>query len=293
MMRSVTIWSEGTRLAGDLFIPEDLKSGEKRPTILLCHGWGGPKEHLSATYAPFFCEAGFVCLTFDYRGWFESDARLVVDEKQGEPDDEGFLTVKARAVRDVVDTADQLLDITNCIDFLAGEDAVDMERFGIWGSSMGGGHVVHIAGTDARVKCLVSQVGAPNVALDDVMAAVVNQRATEKARGVHGSLPPQTDGHESLVGKPDYAKMVRFAAIKAAGGITAPSLFIDQEEEELFDRNVQYPEVIKRMDPSVPTEYHTFPGPHYDIYEKNYERGSNLERDWFIKHLMDDQASGS
>jgi len=270
MKKSVTIWSEGTRLAGDLFLPDDLKPGEKRPTILLCLGWGGPKEHLSETYAPFFCEAGFVCMTFDYRGWFSSDARLVVDDKQGEPDEDGFLTVRARPVREVVDTLDQLLDITNCIDFLAGEEAVDIERFGIWGTSMGGGHVIHIAGTDPRVKCLVSQVGAPNVALDDNMSAFVNQRATEKARGVHGALPPMVDGHETLSGKPDYAKMVRHAAIKSAAGITAPSLFIDQEEEGLFDRSAQYPEVMKRMSSDIPTEYRTFPGPHYDIYDKNY-----------------------
>ena len=46
MRKAVTIWSQGTKLAGDLFIPDDIASGEKRPAILLCHGWGGLKEHL-------------------------------------------------------------------------------------------------------------------------------------------------------------------------------------------------------------------------------------------------------
>ena len=103
MKKPVTIWSEGTRIAGDLFVPDDLKEGEKRPAILLCHGWAGPKSHLSATYAPFFCEAGFICLTFDYRGWYESDARLVTMDKQPEPDGDGMITVRARPVVEVVD----------------------------------------------------------------------------------------------------------------------------------------------------------------------------------------------
>lgn len=38
MKREVIIWSEGTRMAADLFLPDDLRDGEKRPAILLCHG---------------------------------------------------------------------------------------------------------------------------------------------------------------------------------------------------------------------------------------------------------------
>mgnify|MGYP001208506028 FL=1 len=135
MKTEVNIWSEGTKLCGDLFIPDDLKSGEKRPAIQLCHGWGGPKEHLNNTYAPFFLEAGFICLTFDYRGWFTSDARLVSEEAQREPDEDGTLTLRVRPVRDVVDPFDQYHDIINCLDFLSGEECVDTDRIGIWGSS--------------------------------------------------------------------------------------------------------------------------------------------------------------
>lgn len=60
MKKEVIIWSEGTRMAADLFLPDDLRDGEKRPAILLCHGWAGPKSHLSSTYAPYFCKGGFV-----------------------------------------------------------------------------------------------------------------------------------------------------------------------------------------------------------------------------------------
>lgn len=285
MKKEVTIWSEGTRLAGDLFLPEDLKEGEKRPAILLCHGWGGPKQHLSATYALYFCQAGFICLTFDYRGWFESDARLVVDDKQGEVDEGGFLTVKARPVREVVDPLDQVVDVNNCLDFLIGEEAVDTDRIGIWGSSFGGGHVVYMAGTDDRIKCMVSQVGAPNSPFTDDMRVLTQLRGVEKARGVYGPMPPALDAHETLIGKPDYAKMARYNPVDVAPNITAPSLFIDQSQEELFVREDQYPVVKAIVEKNAPTVHHTFEGTHYDIYEKNYKEGAKLARDWFVKYL--------
>jgi dipeptidyl aminopeptidase/acylaminoacyl peptidase len=285
MKRAVTIWSEGTRLAGDLFTPDDLAADEKRPAILLCHGWGGPKQHLSSTYAPFFCEAGFVCLTFDYRGWFESDARLVVDDAQPEPDADGYVSVRARPVREVVDPLDQIADITNCLDFLVGEESVDTDRVGIWGSSYGSGHVVQIAGTDSRIRCLVSQVGAPNPVLSPEITRMAQQRATEKARGSYGPMPPGIDGHPTLAGKPDWAKMSRYRPIDVAPNIRVPTLLIDQEQEELFDRNEQYPKLVKIIEPNAPVAYHTLEGTHYDVYDKNYRQSARLARDWFVEHL--------
>jgi hypothetical protein len=38
--RHVDIWSDGTRLSGDLWYPRGLKSGYKLPAVILCHGWG-------------------------------------------------------------------------------------------------------------------------------------------------------------------------------------------------------------------------------------------------------------
>ena len=43
----ITIWSDGVRLAGDLWLPDGLEKGEKRPAMLLAHGWGGTKAHLN------------------------------------------------------------------------------------------------------------------------------------------------------------------------------------------------------------------------------------------------------
>ena len=74
--RHVDIWSDGTRLSGDLWYPKGLNSTDKLPAIILCHGWGGVRSHLNQYYAPEFAKAAYVVLAFDYRGWADSDSRL-------------------------------------------------------------------------------------------------------------------------------------------------------------------------------------------------------------------------
>ena len=46
-----------------------------------------------------FAQHGYAALAFDYRGWGESDPRLMALEKVPAPDEKGEVSVKARAVR--------------------------------------------------------------------------------------------------------------------------------------------------------------------------------------------------
>ena len=48
MPKSVTFYSEGVKLAGDLLLPADIKPGERRAGIVLCHGYTG----LRSIYLP-------------------------------------------------------------------------------------------------------------------------------------------------------------------------------------------------------------------------------------------------
>ena len=83
--RHVDIWSEGTRMSGDLWVPAGAEPSARLPAILLTHGWGGVRSHLNSTYAPKFAAAGFIVLAFDYRGWGDSDSRLVISGVQPTP----------------------------------------------------------------------------------------------------------------------------------------------------------------------------------------------------------------
>lgn len=283
MRNPVTIWSEGTRLAGDLWTPDNIAAGEKLPGILLCHGWGGLKQHLTSTYAPWFSKAGFIVLTFDYRGWGESEAKFVPIGEVARPDSDGEVTMRARAVREVVDPFDQISDIANCLAFLEGEAQVDSERIGLWGSSYGGGHVAFMAAHDPRVKAVVSQVGAQQPV--QMTIASGRARATARARGEIGPIPPLEDGVAGLAGTPDLAKMACYRPIDTADKIRVPTLVIDAEQEELFDRMQNGHLLSEIVSKNAPTRYITFPCKHYEIYDRYYRDASNLARDWFITYL--------
>ncbi|HAO2691665.1 TPA: alpha/beta fold hydrolase, partial [Escherichia coli] len=45
----------------------------KHPLILLCHGFCGIRNVLLPSFANAFTEAGFATITFDYRGFGESE----------------------------------------------------------------------------------------------------------------------------------------------------------------------------------------------------------------------------
>ena len=73
--RTADIISEGTRMAALVFAPKPPEN-TKLPTIVMSHGWGGTAAALRPD-AIRFAQAGYLVVAFDYRGWGQSDARLV------------------------------------------------------------------------------------------------------------------------------------------------------------------------------------------------------------------------
>ena len=80
------IISEGVRLHAELFSLKSL-AGKPLPTIIQAHGWGG----VAASFrwdALALANAGYLVIDFDYRGWGQSDGRIVLKappEKKGRP----------------------------------------------------------------------------------------------------------------------------------------------------------------------------------------------------------------
>src|SRR5262249_45079749 len=139
MAKPVTFFSEGVRLAGDLFVPAGLGAGERRAGIVLCHGYTGVRSIYLPDNARALAEAGYVVLTFDYKGWGDSD---------------GPKTRLAPYSR--------VADVQAALTFLGAQPEVDPGRLGIYGTSYGGATVVFVAAIDPRVKCVVSVVGIGN-----------------------------------------------------------------------------------------------------------------------------------
>lgn len=65
--RTGTIYSEGTRLATEIFSAKSV-SGQELPCVLMAHGWGGTVRGLRRD-AVAFARAGFVAGALGYRGW--------------------------------------------------------------------------------------------------------------------------------------------------------------------------------------------------------------------------------
>ena len=96
----VDIFSDGTRMTGTLWRSNKFPADKRLPGILLCGGFGSKRSQLDFSYASRFAQAGFVVLTFDYRGWGDSDGILLAAEKQPTPDSAtGLVSIKARVVR--------------------------------------------------------------------------------------------------------------------------------------------------------------------------------------------------
>jgi dipeptidyl aminopeptidase/acylaminoacyl peptidase len=132
----VGFYSEGTRLSGDLFLPGGLAAGETRSGIVLCHGYTGVRDLYLPDTAEALTDAGYVVLTFDYKGWGDSDGP------------------KSR-----LSPYGRVIDSQAALTFLGAQTMVDADRLGIYGTSYGGATVVWTAAVDPRVKAVVSVVG--------------------------------------------------------------------------------------------------------------------------------------
>jgi len=282
--RHVDIWSDGTRLSGDLFYPKDLKPEDKLPAIVLCHGWGGVRSHLNQYYAPEFARASYVVLTFDYRGWADSDSRLVIKGKMPKPDKDGKVTVRAKAIRELVDPFDQTQDIVSCIDFISGEPGVDPKRIGLWGTSFGGGHVLYVATHDKRVKCIVSQV--PSMDGNWVYLYYQPSRmATQRARGEIDPVPQGVNKVSGLNGTPYLSRIANYHPVEFSRNLKVPILIIVAQKEELMDNKLHGERVYNLVKNNVPAKYKVFPGTHFEIYGRGRKQSIDMAIEWFNRHL--------
>jgi dipeptidyl aminopeptidase/acylaminoacyl peptidase len=295
--RQVTIWSDGTRMAGDLYLPTALKPEDKLPAIVFVAGTGGTKKGTPARMASEFVSRGYIFLAFDYRGWGESESKLLMLEPMPAPDENGEVTVKARAIRWQMDFADQVADIRNAIAFVSGEPNVDPARIGILGTSYGGGLVTWTAAHDPRVKCVVAQV--PGMGGGRKPAA--EQRAydllTRQTRGEAEPIPYESGapgGKMSSYAHMRYntAKGIGYKAVEAAEKITIPMLIIDAENEELMDPALNGKRVADILEANgAPVKYHVMKGiSHYGIYREKFQEATDMEIEWFDRQLKEGRA---
>ena len=83
-----------------------------------------------------FAQAGFHAFTFDYRNLGESEGEI----------------------RQLVSVSGQQEDLLQAIRYIKKHPAVDETRLGLWGSSLGGGHVISVAAQTKDVSAVIAQI---------------------------------------------------------------------------------------------------------------------------------------
>ena len=132
------------KVAGNLFLPKDMKAGETYPAIIVGHPMGAVKEQSAGLYATKLAECGFVTLALDLSFWGESD---------GEP--------RNAVLPDVYSE-----DFSAAVDFLGTRPFVDRERIGVVGICGSGSFAISAAKIDPRLKAVATismyDMGAAN-----------------------------------------------------------------------------------------------------------------------------------
>ncbi len=140
MQQKITFKSAGVDISGIIQLPTNYVAGERRPAIIVMHGFGSNKGAPNVTIpASMYAEWGYVTLRFDRRGCGESG---------GEPG----LNICLEHVEDT----------RNAISWLASRSEVNPDRIALSGTSLGGAIAIYTAGTDPRVAAVISAGGWGN-----------------------------------------------------------------------------------------------------------------------------------
>jgi len=288
--------SGDTLCAAWLRRPTPPAGGEGRvPIIVLGHGLGCTREMGLDRYASRFAEAGFATLAFDYRHFGASG---------GVP-------------RQVPDIERQLDDWAAAIAYTRTVHSVDPHRIALWGTSLGGGHVIKVAARDRRVAAVVSQCPvtdgsssvralgphsglkvAPAILRDQAAAICRTAPVTVKLVGPPGSAallttPDAEPGYRALV--PASAPIAdevaariglhigRYRPGRAAIKVRCPILFC------VCDHDTVAPvgPTLRAMRQAPYGEMRRYPVGHFDIFHgEAFERAVADQIRFLRRHLM-------
>jgi fermentation-respiration switch protein FrsA (DUF1100 family) len=299
--RDVTFRSGDSFAAGWFFLPE--RAPDVRvPGVALAPGTGGVKELYHEEFARRFAEAGIAALLFDYRSFGTSG---------GEPRQRLF-------------PHDQIEDYRSALTWLSLQPEIDAERLGVWGSSLSGGHVLHVAAYDPRVKAVVSMAapmdlyrmlraasGEQFAAMEQLTVQERLRRATEGGEVYAPNVPPT--GYEGFAFQPDEGSKDYFpvsrpeiapswrneltmssleAILEYAPGtsieLIAPRpLLIILPTQDVNTSPEMTRAAFERA--GEPKRLFEIDGDHYSIYPwskgTNFDKVSQAATDWFAEHL--------
>lgn len=138
--KTISFFSEGSRLVGVLYLPDDYSDGQAPTRALVINsGYQGVNAFYPKLLATRMTRFGYTCLGFDYRGMVDSEGqegRILIDE--------------------------QVQDVRNAITFLETQPGVDPLRVGLIGWGMGAANVILAAEKGKNVAAVAALNGFYN-----------------------------------------------------------------------------------------------------------------------------------
>lgn len=235
--KPTNFFSENVRLTAQWFYAAE-NEGRKLPAVIMASDWGSTAVDFRES-AVDLARAGYLVMLFDYRGWGDSDGRVVPVGPQPVASG-GTFTARIRELRGYIDPWEQNEDWFNAISYAAASPGVDADRIGIFGAGFSGGHILYVAAHEPRVKALASLVTnvdarpyKPYQLEPDKAIANANTQASRIANG-QAPYPPDQENVDGLIGAPVGNKLLRWAPVELTNRVSAPALFVLAEKEERF-----------------------------------------------------------
>lgn len=301
MKTPISFVNDGAILRGTLATP-DTEPGTSHPLVILSQGLGTLHEWASPT-TDALVAGGLACLTFDYRGFGDSD---------GAPSQEANPWKLVHDLRAAVDLAHTL-------------ENIDSERIGLWGSSYGGGISMVAAAIDPRVAALFLQVplasgtGAlRSFAPPEVYASITEALHADRVGIASGTAPVRltqttldpevpaiaydegTFEHMTSEAKRHTPQWRNELTLQTVG------LMMEFEPGDYLPRVAPRPVMLVVADddticpaPFAMDAYDRLDGPkdvlhilgdHYCVYGDQYDLVSETARDWFSNQLSSQPA---
>jgi dienelactone hydrolase len=291
MTRRVEFTSGDATCVGHLYPTE---GSAPRPCIVMCTGFGGTQDTPSiVANAEDFARAGYAALTFDYRNFGESG---------GEP-------------RQLVDIDGQLDDIGAAVHHARTMPGIDADGIVLWGTSLGGGHVVVASARDPRIAAVIAQIpynGFPKkvegrstaatlrllwaMTVDAVRGFLHRPPAYIKAVGEPGELAvmASTEAHQTIAGVHSdnwrnqvapraLFAMMRYKPADAAPNVGAPVLVCagDRDRETPLELTAELAQAAPRG------ELRAYPYPHFEFYRDDIRRKVLTDQLAFLDRVVD------
>lgn len=299
--RQISFYSEGYKLDGTIYLPDDYKEGEKRPAIIPNSGYQGFNEFYPRLFSKQLTKAGFVCLGFDYRGFANSEGeigRVILDE--------------------------QVEDIKNAITFLEIQEEVDPNAIGLIGWGMGAANVVRVTAQDKRVKAVAALNGFYHgerwlksihsyVEWKDILKMVKEDRVRRVTVGkslledpfIHYPLDPATNDYVQKelaplepFGNKTYLQfsdsIINMNAEKVVADIAPRPIFVGHGKDNLLHPLEESLQLYRSA--REPKQLYIIDGKHNDFMYEDHKEFSKLTKElirFFENYLIKDEQLDS